>query len=86
MFSVLVWMIYGVIVGSIAKSLIPGHENFGFIQTVLVGVAGSYLGGAFMYLIGKADQVEPAGIVVGIGGAALAIVLYQKISNEYNKK
>ena len=82
MFSILIWIIYGVIVGSIAKSLVPGNENFGFIQTVGVGVAGSYLGGAFMYLIGRANEVEPAGIVVGIGGAALAIILYQKISNK----
>lgn len=82
MFSVLVWMIYGVIVGSIAKSLVPGNENFGFVQTVGVGIAGSYLGGAFMYLIGRASEVEPAGIVVGIGGGALAIVLYQKLTQK----
>ena len=82
MFSILVWMIYGVIVGSIAKSLVPGNENFGFIQTVGVGIAGSYLGGAFMYLIGRASEVEPAGIVVGIGGGALAIVLYQKLTQK----
>jgi uncharacterized membrane protein YeaQ/YmgE (transglycosylase-associated protein family) len=82
MLSILVWIIYGVIVGSIAKSLVPGNENFGFIQTVGVGVAGSYLGGAFMYLIGRESVVEPAGIVVGIGGAALAIVLYQKLLNK----
>lgn len=82
MFSVLVWVIYGVIVGSIAKSLVPGNENFGFIQTVGAGVAGSYLGGAFMYLIGRENEVEPAGLVVGIGGAVLAIVLYQKLSSK----
>lgn len=82
MFSIMVWLVYGVIVGSIAKSLVPGNENFGFVQTVGAGVAGSYLGGAFMYLIGRSDNVEPAGIVVGIGGAALAIVLYQKLSKK----
>lgn len=82
MFSIMVWLIYGVIVGSIAKSLVPGNENFGFIQTVGVGVAGSYLGGAFMYLIGRSSTIEPAGIVVGIGGAALAVVLYQKLSKK----
>lgn len=82
MFSIMVWLIYGVIVGSIAKSFVPGNENFGFIQTVGVGVAGSYLGGAFMYLIGRSSTVEPAGIVVGIGGAALAVVLYQKLSKK----
>lgn len=82
MFSILVWLVYGVIVGSIAKSLVPGDENMNFIKTVAVGVAGSYLGGAFMYLIGRSSQIEPAGIVVGIGGGALAIVLYQKLLNK----
>ena len=82
MFSIMVWLIYGVIVGSIAKSLVPGDENFNFVKTVAVGIAGSYLGGAFMYLIGRSETVEPAGIVVGIGGAALAVVLYQKLSNK----
>lgn len=82
MFSIMVWLIYGVIVGSIAKSLVPGDENFNFVKTVAVGIAGSYLGGAFMYLIGRSSTVEPAGIVVGIGGAALAVVLYQKLSKK----
>ena len=86
MFSIMIWIIYGVIVGSIAKALTPGDENFGFVKTVAAGIAGSYLGGAFMYLIGKTSEVEPAGIVVGIGGGALAIILYQKIANEYKTK
>jgi uncharacterized membrane protein YeaQ/YmgE (transglycosylase-associated protein family) len=82
MFSILVWIIYGVIVGSIAKSIVPGQENFGFIKTVAAGIAGSYMGGAVLYLIGKSSELEPAGIVVGIGGAILAIILYKKLSQQ----
>ena len=46
MFSILVWCVYGILVGSIAKSLVPGEERFGFLQTVALGVVGSYFGGA----------------------------------------
>lgn len=80
MFSILIWIIYGVIVGSIAKSIVPGDENFGFIKTVAAGIAGSYMGGAILYLLGKSSELEPSGIVMGIAGAVLAIVLYNKIS------
>lgn len=80
MFSILVWSIYGVIVGSIAKSLVPGEERFGFIQTIALGVVGSYMGGALMYLLGQYDVVSPAGITVGIVGSVIALLLYNKLT------
>jgi uncharacterized membrane protein YeaQ/YmgE (transglycosylase-associated protein family) len=80
MFSVLIWCIYGVFVGSIAKSIVPGEENFGFAKTILLGVAGSYLGGAALYLLGNSDAVSPAGVVMGIAGATLALVIYNKLT------
>lgn len=80
MFSILIWSIYGVIVGSIAKSLVPGEERFGFVQTVALGVVGSYMGGALMYLLGQYDVVSPAGIVVGIVGSVIALLVYNKLT------
>lgn len=80
MFNILVWCVYGLFVGSIAKTLVPGEENFGFIKTVALGVAGSYMGGAIMYMLGQYSAVSPAGIIVGIVGAVLSLVLYNKLS------
>lgn len=82
MFNLLVWCVYGLFVGSIAKSLVPGEENFGFVKTVVLGVAGSYMGGAILYLLGTYDAVSPAGIVMGVAGAVLSLVLYNKLSNQ----
>jgi len=82
MFSIIVWCVYGIFVGSIAKTLIPGEENFGFVKTVALGVAGSYIGGAALYLVGSYSSVEPAGIFMGVAGSALALVLYNKLVNE----
>jgi uncharacterized membrane protein YeaQ/YmgE (transglycosylase-associated protein family) len=80
MFSLLVWCVYGLFVGSIAKSLVPGEENFGFVKTVALGVAGSYMGGAILYMIGKYET--PAGLFAGTVGGVLTLVLYNKLTSK----
>lgn len=79
MISLFIWLIYGVFVGSIAKAIVPGEERMGFFQTVALGVAGSYTGGAICYLLGMANGLAPSGILFGIGGAVLALVLCNKL-------
>jgi uncharacterized membrane protein YeaQ/YmgE (transglycosylase-associated protein family) len=82
MFNILVWCVYGLFVGSIAKSIVPGEENFGFVKTVALGVAGSYMGGAILYLLGSYEAVSPAGILMGVAGAIVSLVLYNKLSTK----
>lgn len=82
MFNILVWCVYGLFVGSIAKSIVPGEENFGFVKTVALGVAGSYMGGAILYLLGSYEAVSPAGILMGVAGSVLALVLYNKLATK----
>ncbi len=80
MFSLLIWAVYGLFVGSIAKSIVPGEENFGFVKTVALGIAGSYMGGAILYMLGTYSSVSPAGIFMGIAGGILSLVLYNKLT------
>jgi uncharacterized membrane protein YeaQ/YmgE (transglycosylase-associated protein family) len=80
MFNLLIWAVYGSFVGSIAKSLVPGEENFGFVKTVALGVAGSYMGGAILYLIGSYSSLSPAGLFMGVAGSVLTLVLYNKLN------
>jgi uncharacterized membrane protein YeaQ/YmgE (transglycosylase-associated protein family) len=82
MFSILIWCVYGIFVGSIAKSIIPGDENFGFVKTVALGVAGSYMGGAILYLLGQYSAISPAGLFMGVAGSCLTLVLYNKLLNQ----
>jgi uncharacterized membrane protein YeaQ/YmgE (transglycosylase-associated protein family) len=82
MFNILVWCVYGLFVGSIAKSVVPGEERLGFVQTVALGIAGSYVGGACLYMLGQYDSVSPAGIVMGVAGAALSLVVYNKLTEQ----
>lgn len=80
MLNILVWAVYGIFVGSIAKSIVPGDENFGFLKTVALGIAGSYMGGAMAYMLGQYSTFEPSGIFLGVVGSAITIILYNKLS------
>lgn len=79
MFSLIVWCVYGLFVGSLAKAIVPGNESFGFVKTVALGVAGSYMGGVIMYLMGQYESLSPAGIFMGVAGGVLSLVLYNKL-------
>ena len=80
MFNLLIWCVYGLFVGSIAKSIVPGEERMGFFQTIAVGIAGSYMGGAILYMLGSYNSVSPSGILMGIAGGILSLVLYNKLT------
>jgi uncharacterized membrane protein YeaQ/YmgE (transglycosylase-associated protein family) len=80
MFNILVWCVYGLFVGSIAKSIVPGEERMGFFQTIAIGVAGSYMGGAVLYMLGKYDSLSPSGIIMGIAGGVISLILYNKLT------
>ena len=82
MLSLLIWLVYGLLVGSIAKAIVPGEENFGFLKTVALGVAGSYMGGAILYLMGQYDSLSPAGLFMGVAGGVLSLVLYNKLTTK----
>lgn len=78
MFNLIIWCVYGLFVGSIAKSIVPGEENFGFWKTIALGVAGSYCGGIITYLLGM-TALQPAGIIMGVAGAIASLVFYKKL-------
>jgi uncharacterized membrane protein YeaQ/YmgE (transglycosylase-associated protein family) len=80
MFNILVWCVYGLFVGSIAKAIVPGEERMGFFQTIAIGVAGSYMGGAILYLLGNYSSVSPSGILMGIAGGILSLLLYKRLT------
>lgn len=82
MMSLLVWCVYGIFVGSIAKSIIPGEEKFGFFQTIALGVVGSYFGGAILYMLGQYNALSPSGVLMGIIGSSIALVLYNKLQQK----
>lgn len=77
MFAVLVWIISGLIIGAVAKLLMPGRDPGGIIITMLLGIAGALVGGWLGQAFGWYRPGEGAGWIVSILGAILLLWLYR---------
>lgn len=75
--GILSWIVFGLVVGIIAKLLMPGRDPGGFIVTMLLGIAGALLGGFIGRAMGFYGPNQPAGWLMSIGGAIVLLVLYR---------
>ncbi len=75
--GILMWILFGLVVGIIAKFLMPGKDPGGFIVTILLGVAGALLGGFIGQQMGFYGPNQAAGWLVSILGAILLLVIYR---------
>lgn len=80
MIAVLSWIVFGLVVGIIAKLLMPGNDPGGFIVTVLLGVAGALVGGFIGRALGFYGPNEVAGYLMSIVGAIILLALYRMMT------
>ena len=77
MFGLLGWILFGAIVGAIAKLLMPGRDPGGFIVTMLLGIAGAMIGGFLGRALGWYGPNDGAGFFMSLFGAVLLLWLYR---------
>ena len=78
MFGLLMTIIIGFVVGVIAKLIMPGKENMGFILTALLGIAGSIVATYAGQAVGWYEAGQGAGWIGSIIGAFLLLWIFQK--------
>jgi uncharacterized membrane protein YeaQ/YmgE (transglycosylase-associated protein family) len=79
MISILGWIVFGLIVGAIAKLLMPGRDPGGFIVTILLGIAGALLGGFLGRALGWYGPEDVAGFVMSLIGAIVLLLIYRLV-------
>jgi uncharacterized membrane protein YeaQ/YmgE (transglycosylase-associated protein family) len=72
------WILFGLVVGAIAKFLMPGRDPGGWIVTILLGIAGSFVGG-FLATTIMGNQQQTAGWIGSIIGAIALLFIYRLI-------
>lgn len=77
MIAVLSWIVFGLIVGALAKLLMPGDDPGGIIVTILLGVAGAMVGGLLGRALGLYGEGDAAGYIMSIVGAIVLLALYR---------
>ena len=79
MLSILSWILFGLVVGVVAKLLMPGRDPGGFIITTLLGIVGAVVGGFLGRLLGLCPGWRGAGYLMSIAGAILVLFVYHRI-------
>ena len=77
--GILTWILLGLIVGFIAKLVMPGRDPGGVIITILLGIAGALLGGFIGSALGLGDVngINLGSVVLASLGAILLLVIYR---------
>ena len=75
--GLLAFILFGLIVGLVARALMPGRQSMGFVATTLLGVAGAFVGGIIGSVIygGPIFDLHAAGLIGSIVGALLVMFL-----------
>ena len=79
MFHLLWVLIIGLVVGAIAKFIMPGKDPGGIIVTMLIGIAGAFLGTYLGRFIGHYGPDQSAGFLMSLLGALILLGIYHLI-------
>jgi uncharacterized membrane protein YeaQ/YmgE (transglycosylase-associated protein family) len=73
------WIFFGLIVGIVAKFLMPGRDPGGFIVTALIGIVGALIGGFVGRALGLYREDDPVGFVMAVVGSIILLLLYRMV-------
>ncbi|MEO8044856.1 MAG: GlsB/YeaQ/YmgE family stress response membrane protein [Spartobacteria bacterium] len=81
--SAILWtLVIGLIVGAIAKLLMPGKDPGGCIITILLGIAGAFVAGYLGRVLGWYQPGQPAGFIASVIGAVILLLIYRMIAGK----
>ena len=81
--SVVRWLVFGALVGALARFVLPGRQEMSLLMTAGLGVVGSFVGGAIAYLIWGAGTGwgQPSGWIMSLVGAVIALLIYTRVKS-----
>jgi uncharacterized membrane protein YeaQ/YmgE (transglycosylase-associated protein family) len=75
--AIIATLVIGLVIGAIAKLLMPGKDPGGCIITILLGIAGAFVAGYLGQAVGWYQPGQPAGFIASVIGAMLLLLLYR---------
>ncbi|MDA3629602.1 GlsB/YeaQ/YmgE family stress response membrane protein [Saccharopolyspora oryzae] len=79
--TILGWVVFGLIAGFIARAVVPGKDDIGLLATIVLGVVGSVVGGFLWGLLTVGFRgFQPAGWIGSVIGAVIVLVIYNKVT------
>jgi uncharacterized membrane protein YeaQ/YmgE (transglycosylase-associated protein family) len=79
MFGIIGWIVFGLIVGALAKLVMPGRDPGGIVVTMLLGIAGAVAGGYMGRALGWYGPNDGAGFLMSLFGAVVLLWIYRLV-------
>ncbi len=79
MIAILSWIVFGLVVGALAKLVMPGDDPGGIMVTILLGIAGAMVGGLVGRALGFYGPNQVAGYLMSIAGSIILLALYRML-------
>jgi uncharacterized membrane protein YeaQ/YmgE (transglycosylase-associated protein family) len=77
--SIIIFLVFGLVVGALARFLVPGGERGGWGLSIVFGIIGAMAGGFIGQLVGIHREGQPAGFVLSVIGAMVVVAIYRAI-------
>jgi uncharacterized membrane protein YeaQ/YmgE (transglycosylase-associated protein family) len=77
--DILLWIVFGFIVGVVAKFVLPGRDGGGIIMTTILGIVGAMVGGWLGRFFGLYREGDLAGFVMAVVGAVVVLALFRML-------
>lgn len=83
MFYIINWLLFGLLVGYLAKKIYPGEDPSGYLITISIGLAGSFFGSVITFFVFRDFNFHPAGLIMSVVGAVVfcALLRWYNIKN-----
>lgn len=82
--GIVLWIVFGLIAGALAKFLMPGKQGGGIVVTTLLGIVGAVVGGFIGTQLGFGDvnSFDLKSMAIAVGGALLVLVIWGFVSKQ----
>ncbi|ALE74110.1 MULTISPECIES: GlsB/YeaQ/YmgE family stress response membrane protein [unclassified Pseudonocardia] len=80
LWTILGWIVLGLVAGFIARAVVPGKDDIGILRTILLGIVGSFVGGALASIFTGFSSFSPSSWIGSIIGAIIVLVVYNQIT------
>jgi uncharacterized membrane protein YeaQ/YmgE (transglycosylase-associated protein family) len=80
--GILLFIVFGFVIGLLARAILPGRQSMGLLATTLLGIAGSFIGGFLVSLVthNRVTDFHTAGVIGSIVGAVLLLLVASRFS------
>jgi uncharacterized membrane protein YeaQ/YmgE (transglycosylase-associated protein family) len=76
LFAILIWCLFGLVAGALARLLVPGRQPMGILLTMMLGIIGSFVGGFIGWFFVGGEPLQASGLLLSVLGAVLVLWVY----------